>query len=709
MKVLLIDNYDSFTFNVKQYLLTLGYEVLCYRNDSLSILEISNLSVNAIVLSPGPKEPKSAGICLEVIRRFTGEIPIFGICLGHQCIAEAFGADIIHTKSLHHGKVSKIYSLNKGIMKNYKEFDATRYHSLAVDRGSLPSCLEITCETADGEIMGIKHRDYAIEGVQFHPESIMTEQGIDILKSFFDAFSNEDEKFKKSSPMDESYVQVGNSSLMEEPNANLKDLTIIQKTTDVTISLSFIELLEQFYHGYGKENICVFDSAAGPEIDCNNNIIGLFPKFDLVIANGSMEISTESEKINQLFKENFSNYYDPKTNKYNLNKQERFSSIFEKIKQMFILKKQHEVGFSLSHGLVGYFSYEYLHHLEDIPRENVNDLEFPDIHLSYYAHFIIENKETHAMQLVSNYIGEEVAREREAILQLLARKNISEEIHEETLSEMGELSSTVAKSDFIRNVYVAKEYILNGDIFQVQLGARKQIKSSLSSLQIYKSLRELNPSPYMFLWERGGCSLIGNSPELQLKVEKQEVLIRPIAGTSKGKGNNEEEQKRILANLCSSEKERAEHIMLVDLARNDIGIHALPDTVSVENLMEVSEFSHVFHLVSTVKGKFPSNYNTMALFEAAFPAGTLTGAPKVRAMEIIQELENYERGPYGGAFGFFDFNGDILSTIIIRTAIKLEDTIYFQSSAGVVADSVAKEEWNEIQLKSGAIKEVLGG
>jgi para-aminobenzoate synthetase len=185
--------------------------------------------------------------------------------------------------------------------------------------------------------------------------------------------------------------------------------------------------------------------------------------------------------------------------------------------------------------------------------------------------------------------------------------------------------------------------------------------------------------------------------------------IRPIAGTSKGKGQNEAERKKLLDDLISSEKERAEHIMLVDLARNDIGIHAETGSVKVEKLLSVEEYSNVFHIVSIVSGKIPQNCNKMKLFEASFPAGTLTGAPKVRAMEIIQELEDYERGVYGGAFGFFDFNGNILSSIAIRTAIKIGENVYFQSSAGIVADSNPADEWNETQFKTNAIKSVIEG
>lgn len=201
--------------------------------------------------------------------------------------------------------------------------------------------------------------------------------------------------------------------------------------------------------------------------------------------------------------------------------------------------------------------------------------------------------------------------------------------------------------------------------------------------------------------------LISNSPELQLRVENRKVIIRPIAGTSKGKGKTKEEAEVLKQDLENNPKEQAEHIMLVDLTRNDMGRIATAGSVRVSKLMKTEEFSHVFHLVSSVEGDILEEVNTMKLFESTFPAGTLTGAPKVRAMEIINELENEERGPYGSASGFFDFNGNILSSIIIRTILRKDEDLYLQASAGIVADSKDYLEWDEIQHKTETIKQVL--
>ncbi|MCL1946607.1 MAG: chorismate-binding protein [Chitinivibrionia bacterium] len=664
MNILLIDNYDSFVFNVKQYLLELGYDVTDFRNDKITISEIEKMDVSAIVLSPGPKAPKDAGICLEIIKKFAGKLPIFGICLGHQAIGEAFGGKIVHAKELMHGKISIIRSLKKGIFENFDDFKATRYHSLAIERKTLPDYLEITCETDDGEIMGVKHKEFLVEGVQFHPESITTEYGYKILKNFFDKIEKKGNFFT-------------------------------QNISQVSTNLDFFDLFREFYLEFGEENVCILDSAKGPQIDRNNSIIGLFPKFDIKIDKKIMCFESEYDNLKDKFIAEFGETTCEIT---------AFSEIFSRIKKIFNIENKLDYG----NGLIGYFGYEYLHYLEEIERKNINDLKMPDIHLTYYSHILIQNTKDNSMKLISNIIAENAENETKKIIEFIkTKKTVSPQENYEI--KTSDIQNTVSKEEFLKNVEIAKKYILEGDIFQVQLGNRKKISTNAKSIDIYSKIRKINPSPYMFFWQRNGYSLIGNSPELQLKIENENIEIRPIAGTSKGKGKNEVERKKLLDDLINSPKERAEHIMLVDLARNDIGAYAKAGSVKVKNLLGIEEYSNVYHIVSIVTGEIPENCNKMKIFEASFPAGTLTGAPKIRAMEIIQELEKYERGVYGGAFGFFDFNGNILSSITIRTAIKIGNNVYFQSSAGIVADSSPEDEWNETQFKTDAIKSVIEG
>ncbi len=701
MKILLIDNYDSFTFNVYQYLRELGNHVISVRNDAITLEEIQELSPEAIFLSPGPGTPSEAGICTALIKRFAGEISIFGICLGHQAIGEAFGGKIIHAKSLFHGKTSRIFTFDKGIMSGFKEgFIATRYHSLVVERETLPDCLEITCETEDGQIMGIKHKEYNIEGVQFHPESIMTEKGKAMLKAYLDRTGA---LLKNCGNSKVSSVETGLDKKDRELFA-VQAMEVAQTAVKLKRNGNAYELLKRIQHGFGPENSCILESVDGPAEDCGSSYMGVFPRFEIIIKAGKMTIASQNADIEDLFIKNFSDMYHAESKVFCLGSK-RFSDIFPVIKGMFPTVKKHELDINISHGLIGYFSYDYFHYIEKVKKENVDALNLPEVHLRYYSTLIHVLKDSQDMIIVNNHIDNECLSDRERLLEVLqGDPAYGEEVPSGPLLDV---TSNMQKEDFLKKVERAKRYIYEGDIFQVQLGRRLCVRRQIEPLKLYGKLRELNPSPYMFYWDAGMYQLISNSPELQLRVEDLNVKIRPIAGTSKGKGNNPEEREEKKNELVNDAKEQAEHIMLVDLARNDIGRVAEAGTVKVSKLMRAEEFSHVFHLISNVEGNISSDSNSMELFESTFPAGTLSGAPKVRALEIIEELEDEQRGPYGGAFGIFDFNGNIISSIIIRTVLRKGENLYLQASAGIVADSSPESEWNEIEHKTAAIKKAL--
>lgn len=705
MKILLIDNYDSFTFNVYQYLKELTDEVEFYRNNQITLSEIKTMNPDLIVLSPGPKAPKDAGICIDIIQQFQGDIPIFGICLGHQAINEAFGGKTTYAKELVHGKKSQIISLHRGIMKHFDSFYATRYHSLAVSEADLPDCLEITCKTNDGEIMGLKHRTYMIEGVQFHPESILTEQGKKMLRLFIQNIPEKKEHFpkkiEKKKPCTNHYAST------EQPA-----LKIRQVINKFPLKNNFEDFFQSIYAHYPSEEIFLMDSAAGPNTDKENSLIGLFPQFDLTLKHNKMKLITEDENIKKMFIEQFQELYCPEKDYFLLPKGRRFSEIFKKIKIIFATHSDDSTEKQYySNGLAGFFSYEYLHHLEAIPRENHAPYDVPDIHLTYYSTLIDYAINTGTIKIIGNFINEAAKETYEQFLTklpLFTKAQFSKK-HLTTLENdsLEPFTTLVQKEKYLKDVKRAKNYIKNGDIFQVQLGTRFTIETDVSALKLFNMIRTISPSPYMFLWERAGISLIGNSPEMQLKIKDHLIVSRPIAGTSKGKGKNQEERQKVIADLITSEKEQAEHVMLVDLARNDISKVSETGSVKVNKLMTVEEYHNVFHMTSTVTGKLIDTADSLAIFEDSFPAGTLSGAPKIRAMEIIQELEQDERGPYGGAFGFFDFSGDINSAIIIRTIMKIDKTLTFQASAGIVADSVAEEEWNEIFYKTATLRKII--
>jgi anthranilate synthase component 1 len=252
----------------------------------------------------------------------------------------------------------------------------------------------------------------------------------------------------------------------------------------------------------------------------------------------------------------------------------------------------------------------------------------------------------------------------------------------------------------------AKEYIRAGDIFQVVLSQRLEVETRARPFDVYRTLRVVNPSPFMFYLKAGPLCLVGSSPEIMVRVENDRVTIRPLAGT-RPRGPSEDEDDRLAAELLADPKERAEHIMLVDLGRNDVGRVARYGTVQLGDVMSVERYSHVMHICSNVTGRLEEGKSALDALRACLPAGTLSGAPKVRAMEIIDELEPCRRGPYGGAVGYIDFNGNMDTCIALRTMVLKGQTAYLQAGAGIVADSVPASEYDETMNKAKGLLRAL--
>jgi anthranilate synthase component 1 len=273
-------------------------------------------------------------------------------------------------------------------------------------------------------------------------------------------------------------------------------------------------------------------------------------------------------------------------------------------------------------------------------------------------------------------------------------------------SEAHPVQRSFAKEDYIAAVLRAKEYIAAGDMMQVQIGQRLHKRYTASPLSLYRALRTLNPSPYMYFYDMGDFQIVGASPEILVRhehtAEGDKIIIRPLAGT-RPRGATPEEDQALEAELKADPKERAEHVMLIDLARNDIGRIAKTGSVKVTEAFVVERYSHVMHIVSNVEGLLKDNISSLDVLRATFPAGTLSGAPKVRAMEIIDELEPIQRGIYGGACGYLSFAGDMDVAIAIRTGIVKDGYLYVQAAAGVVADSVPELEWKETEAKARAL------
>ena len=373
-------------------------------------------------------------------------------------------------------------------------------------------------------------------------------------------------------------------------------------------------------------------------------------------------------------------------------------------------------------GLVGYIGYDMVRFFEEIPDKNKDDLRLEDMVFLLTDTILIFDHVNHSIKIVSNVFlpkdkklsnltlkkqYSQSLRRIEEIEKEFSKPVVFAELETNKAQVKGGVESNFTKKGFMNIVSRAKEHIRKGDIIQVVLSQRFKVRIRKEPFDIYRTLRSLNPSPYMYFLKLRDTEIVGSSPEMLVRCEDGLIQTRPIAGTRR-RGSNDAEDARLSDELLKDKKERAEHLMLVDLGRNDLGKVSQTGKVSLNEFMTVEKYSHVMHLVSEVRGKLDNKrYDVYDVLKAAFPAGTLTGSPKIRAMEIIDNLENVKRGPYGGAIGYFSFSHNMDTCITIRTIVIKGSTAFIQAGAGIVADSVPEKEYTETLNKAKALMEAI--
>jgi len=372
-----------------------------------------------------------------------------------------------------------------------------------------------------------------------------------------------------------------------------------------------------------------------------------------------------------------------------------------------------------SGGAVGFIGYDMVRYFEGLPERTQNDLDVPDSLFVITDTLLIFDNVSQTIKIVSNALVED-----DDLDGLYARTIQEIEVLEGKLragipdlkagngagtnvdADGGKIESNFAEEKFKEAVLKIKKYILEGDAIQVVLSQRLKFPITQDPFNIYRALRTINPSPYMYFLKFGGLQVVGSSPEVLVRLEGEKVEVRPIAGTRK-RGRNEEEDKALETELLQDEKELAEHIMLVDLGRNDLGRVARTSTVEVNEKFQIERYSHVMHIVSNVRGILKKGLDCFDVLKAAFPAGTVSGAPKIRAMEIIEELEPTRRGLYAGAVGYISFTGNMDTAIAIRTLLIKNNIAYLGVGAGIVADSVPENEFEETMNKGRALLKAI--
>jgi len=386
----------------------------------------------------------------------------------------------------------------------------------------------------------------------------------------------------------------------------------------------------------------------------------------------------------------------------------------EKIIENFNFKIPKELP-PISSIISGYFSYDIIRYIEKIPNKTINDLNIPDTRILRPKNLIVHDNFKKELFFIINIFRDEkivnfekkyneIKNQIEEMVFLSNYKTNRES--KQTNLKLINIKSNISKKKFINNVKKAKKYIKIGDIFQVVLSQRFETKLIKKPIDIYKKLRKTNPSPFMYFFNFKDFQIIGASPEILVRLRNNKITIRPIAGT-RPRGKNKKEDTFFERDLLKDKKELSEHLMLLDLGRNDTGKVSKINSVKVTESFKIEKYSHVMHIVSNVEGNFNNKFSKFDTLLSGFPAGTVSGAPKIRAMEIIDELETTRRKVYAGGIGYFSANGDFDTCIALRTAISKNNKFYVQSGAGIVADSKPNNEFNETVNKAKALIKAL--
>ncbi len=481
-----------------------------------------------------------------------------------------------------------------------------------------------------------------------------------------------------------------NKSFKVFKNTHVKKKHQLLFTSKNCKNYSKVENLYKFL--LAEKDSFIFESVEKGSIRGRYTIIGLNPDKIWDINNSSVTLNEEGRKVKI------------KTNPL---------KFLNKLIENFKIKIPKQLP-SMASMLVGYFSYDIIRYIEKVPNNCKDDLRIPDVRLSRPKNLIIyDNVKKKIFYIENIYADTKIKNYEDTYYSILKKFELFENFENIKLpnqftfnSNKNKIKSNTSKLRFKYLVNKAKNYIKKGDIFQVVLSQRFERKINKRPIEIYNHLRKSNPSPFMFYFNYRDFSVLGSSPEILVRLRKGEITIRPIAGT-RPRGRNKKEDNKYKFDLLKDKKELSEHLMLLDLGRNDVGKVSRINTVKVTEKFKVEKYSHVMHIVSNVVGKFNDKFSLFETLLSGFPAGTVSGAPKIRAMEIIDELEKNKRKLYAGGIGYFTSNNDFDTCIALRTALIKDNKIYVQAGAGIVADSKPEKEYAETVNKAKALMKAV--
>ena len=691
MSTLLIDNYDSYTYNVFHLLAEVsGEEPIVVHNDMVSWRVLSRSDFDAIVLSPGPGRPDrwhDFGVCSDILR--SSEIPVFGVCLGHQGLGYVLSGIVETAPEAMHGRLSHVQHSGTGLFADVpQDFSVVRYHSLAVT-GPLGPEGRVTAWTEDGVVMGIEHTRRPLWGVQFHPESIASEHGRAIVKNFYD-MAREHQPDRQRRPRRPPAPEARPPRPTRETGGTGLELHV--RTLDVEPSAEFL-----FQRLFGDAEYAFWlDSADAPTRLAQCSYLGT---------------STGAEECLL--------HYDIEAGQVTVTRASETTvetdSIFDVLDRDIAhakIEPPEGIAAGLIGGYVGYLGYECK---ADCGSPNVHRSDIPDAVMMFANRVVAVDHIGHRTHLLAltgadddgaagRWLDEAEAAVREALAappadvpSVAATAHTTDAPEEPVLFRVGR-----GRTQYLADIARSQAALAAGESYEVCLTDQISTTAGPDPFPLYQLLRRRNPSPFAAYLKLGELAIVSSSPERFLSVDRnRRVEARPIKGTAPRAADPATDQ-ALRAELLSDEKTFAEHLMIVDLLRNDLGRVCDVDSVRVPEYMIVETYPTVHQLVSTIEGRLEADRTPVECVRACFPGGSMTGAPKLRTMSIIDDIERVARGVYSGAIGYFGADGSIDLNIVIRTIVLRPGATTIGAGGAIVMQSDPEEEFDEILLKARA-------
>ncbi len=679
MRLLLIDNYDSFTWNLFQLLAEAGGgEPTVVRNDEVPLAAIERREFEGIVISPGPGRPDRAadfGECEEVIRR--SEVPLLGVCLGHQGIASAFGGRVRPTEPVH-GRPSWISHDGSPLFTGTPErFRAVRYHSLIVSE--LPDCLRTTARGEYGEVMALAHIERPIWGVQFHPESAGTPHGLVLARNFVSLVDRHHARRPRSTP---AGANVGSPVRAARPRHEIV-VRPLGHMPDPAAAFRRLFGEDPFAFWIDRESEggrSVIGSAAGAGSEVLTYDVG----------SGAVRVDSPGTGGTDQIE----------------------GTIFD-VLQLRLEERRLAPGqpFEFCGGYVGYLGYELK---SDLGSPGRHSSPVPDACLIYATRLVVLDHATGEAQAIRVLAPGEDPADAEAEVAAMCEELAAiagEGVGEGSAQAVdGQVRMALDRDGYLEAIAEAQRRLHAGDSYEICLTNRIEVEvgDEVDPLGLYLVLRALSPAPQAAYLRLGEVVLLSASPEGFLRIGHDgRATTSPIKGT-RPRGADPGSDLALRDELRESAKEQAENMMIVDVLRNDLGRVCEVGSVEVERLMEARSFAQVHQLVSTISGRLAPGLDALDCLETCFPGGSMTGAPKLRAMEILDSLEPTARGPYSGAFGWFGLNGAAELSIVIRSIVLAGGVASVGAGGAITVLSDPEAEYEEMLLKARSLLEVLG-